>query len=94
MKNRKAWGLGAGLAVLLMVGGVVLAAHYQSRLPEHQRSVILLPMGEWGFTCQKRYWVGATPKPTAFVYRCGFFAVCVTYYPPTGPKASAPQARR
>jgi hypothetical protein len=82
MRNRVAWGLVAILAVVLL-GGVVLAANYQSRLPEGDRWVRLLPKSEWGFgpdsTANLRSILaqlgGGTTSPAR--YRLGIFTVRV-----------------
>jgi hypothetical protein len=47
--NRVAWGMAAILAVVVLGGSMGLFVSYQSRLPEPDRWVILLPRSEWGF---------------------------------------------
>jgi hypothetical protein len=48
MKNAVAWGLAVILAAVVLGGGVALVADYQTRLPERERSVMILPECEWG----------------------------------------------
>ena len=78
-----AWGLAVALAVVVLAGGVVLAANYQNRLPEEERWIRLLPKSEWGFgpdgTASLR-WVlaqtgGGATSPAR--YRLGIFTVRV-----------------
>ena len=89
-----AWGLAVALAVVVLVGGVVLAANYQNRLPEEDRWVRLLPKSEWGFgpdniaairSFLHQFGGGAAwPKR----YRLGIITVRVQCSPPVIPPAS------
>jgi hypothetical protein len=80
MKNRKAWGLVAVLAVLLLGGAVVMIAHYQSRLPQRQQYLTLLSPQERGFgSTLYSYWFDppsqSAPVVTERWFRLGFFQV-------------------